>query len=31
MAWLKTLTEFGDAAALAPLAAVMLLWLLLMR
>jgi membrane-associated phospholipid phosphatase len=31
MAWLKTLTEFGDLAVLTPLATVMLLWLLLMR
>ncbi len=31
MAWLKTLTEFGDLAVLTPLAAIMLLWLLLMR
>jgi membrane-associated phospholipid phosphatase len=31
MAWLRTLTEFGDLAVLTPLAMVMLLWLLLMR
>jgi membrane-associated phospholipid phosphatase len=31
MSWLKALTELGDTAVLAPLAAVMLLWLLLMR
>lgn len=31
MTWLKALTEFGDIAVLAPLAAVMLVWLLLMR
>jgi hypothetical protein len=30
MAWLKALTELGDIAVLVPLAAVMLLWLLLM-
>jgi hypothetical protein len=30
-AWLKALTDFGDAAVLTPLAAVMLLWLLLNR
>src|SRR5690242_5468817 len=31
MPWLKALTEFGDIAVLVPLAALMLLWLLLMR
>jgi membrane-associated phospholipid phosphatase len=31
VAWLKTLSEFGDFAVLTPLATVMLLWLLLMR
>ena len=31
MEWLKALTKFGDIAVLVPLAAVMLLWLLLMN
>jgi hypothetical protein len=31
MVWLKALTEFGDTAVLAPLSAIMLLWLLLMN
>lgn len=31
MAWIKTLTECGDVAVLIPLAAMILLWLLLIR